>query len=399
MTFYRLLAAHRSAAAVLDLAGSEAGRRRLIRDVGPGGNPDGAPGGRPRTIVDGLASAARDASSIVERLAALDLTWLTLEDPDYPVRLRLLELPPPVLYVRGASAALTAASTVAIVGTRRPTDAGRRVAARLADALGRLGVTIVSGLAVGIDGAAHEATVVSGGRTVAVLGSGHARLYPAAHRRLATRITETGGAVISELPPDAIPIRGTFPRRNRVISGLSDATIVVEAAARSGALITAGWALEQGRECFAVPASIDAPASAGCLAFLREYPGQVRIVAGIPELIEDLGLSERVARDGRDGRGGLDRPTASAPAPAPAAVLAALGSVERTVAGALVDGSATVDDLARASGLAVAGTLTVLELRGLVLAGGGRYRLAGLLAGAAPVWSGTVAAVRPPVLR
>jgi len=397
-TFYRLLAAHRSASAVLELASSEPGRRLLLGQLGSSADPGRTPAERPRQIVDDLGFVAHDATAIVDRLATLDLAWLTLEDPDYPARLRLLEVPPPVLFVRGAPDALRAAASVAIVGTRRPTDGGRRTAARIADGLARLGVTVVSGLALGIDGAAHEATVVAGGRTVAVLGSGHERLFPRAHRRLAERIVATGGALISELPPTAIPTRGTFPRRNRVISGLADATIVVEAAARSGALITAAWALEQGRECFAVPGSIDAPASAGCLAFLREYPGQVRIVAGMAELIEDLGLTDRAAVEARAPN---EHPSSLAPRPAPAAILAALGPAEGAVAAALLEGSATVDDLARVADLPVAtvlGTLTVLELRGLVTGGGGRYRLDGALAAAAPARRATVASPRQPVL-
>jgi DNA processing protein len=397
-TFFRLLAAHRSARVVLELARSEAGRRQLLRLLGSSADSDRPPGPRPRQIVDDLGVAARDGAAIVERLAALDLGWLTLDDPGYPDRLRLLEVPPPVLFLRGAPDALTAASSVAIVGTRRPTDAGRRTAAQIADSLARLGSTIVSGLAVGIDGAAHGATVEAGGRTVAVLGSGHERLFPQAHRHLADRIVATGGALVSELPPAAMATRGTFPRRNRVISGLADATIVVEAAARSGALITAAWALEQGRECFAVPGPIDAPASVGCLAFLREYPGQVRIVAGIAELIEDLGLTGRAAGGDRVVN---QRPSALAPRPAPAAILAALGPSEAAVAGALVEGSATVDDLARAADLSVAtvlGTLTVLELRGLVTGGGGRYRLSGALAAAGAARRPPVASVRQPVL-
>lgn len=397
-TFYRLLAAHRSASGVLELASTETGRQLLMRQLGSSADPGRIPAERPRRIVDDLDFVARDATAIVDRLGTLDLAWLTLEDSGYPARLRLLEVPPPVLFVRGALDSLSAAASVAIVGTRRPTDGGRRTAARIADALARLGVTVVSGLALGIDGAAHEATVAAGGSTVAVLGSGHERLFPHAHRRLAERIVATGGALISELPPRAIPTRGTFPRRNRVISGLADATIVVEAAARSGALITAAWALEQGRECFAVPGSIDAPASAGCLAFLREYPGQVRIVAGIAELIEDLGMTDRAAVGKRAAN---QHPSALAPGPAPAAILAALGPAEGAVAAALLDGSATVDDLARVAKLPVAtvlGTLTVLELRGLVIGGGGRYRLDGALAAAGPARRGTVASPRQPVL-
>ncbi len=331
-----------------------------------------------------------------------EIAWLTLDDPAYPARLRLLELPPPVLFLRGDSAALGAESAIAVVGTRAPTDSGRAIAARIADALARRWGDDRVGLAVGIDGAAHAAVVEAGLRTVAVLGSGHGRIYPWSHRGLAERIVATGGALVSELPPQAIPNRGTFPRRNRVISGLADATIVVEAAARSGALITAAWALEQGRECFAVPGSIDAPASAGCIAFLRAYPEQVHIVAGIAELIEDLKLAGRTAGKPEADMG---RPSSVAPTATPAALLESLGATEAAVARALAGSSATVDDLARQSRLPVAtllGALTVLELRGLVTAGAGRYRLAGGLAALDPTegleTDRPVASARQPVL-
>ncbi|HLY13126.1 MAG TPA: DNA-processing protein DprA [Candidatus Limnocylindrales bacterium] len=380
VTFYRLLAARGSARTILELAASDAGRRELLGHLGSVAEPGQDQARRPAQVVAGLATVARDATAITDRLAALGLTWLSIDDRSYPARLRFVEVPPPVLFIRGPATALSAHKVVAIVGTRRATESGRRIAARIANALARLGVVVVSGLALGIDGAAHEATVTAGGTTVAVLGSGHERLFPRAHARLADRIVETGGALVSELPPDSFPTQGTFPRRNRVISGLSDATIVVEAAARSGALITAAWALEQGRACFAVPGSIDAPASAGCLAFLHAYPDQVRIVAGIPDLIEDLHLSGQQTAPGT-----TDGPSSRAPQPAPAAVLASLGPAERAVAGALLAGSATVDDLARRTDLPVAtvlGTLTLLELRALVTAAGGRYRLAGALLGA-----------------
>ena len=121
-----------------------------------------------------------------------------------------------------------------------------------------------------------------------------------------TRIVASGGAIVSELGPDIVPSKGTFPRRNRIISGLADATVVVEAPARSGALITASWALEQGRDCYLVPGPIDAPASAGCLAFLREFRDATRIVAGIPQLIDDLGLADHLAEPGVTHAGGGD---------------------------------------------------------------------------------------------
>jgi len=224
----------------------------------------------------------------------------------------------------------------------------------------------VSGLAVGIDGAAHDATISGGGTTVAVIGGGHATLYPRAHRALADAIVAHGGAVVSELAPDAASTRGTFPRRNRIISGLSDATVVVEAPARSGALITASWALEQGRECFLVPGPIGAPESEGCLGFLREFPGGARIVTGIPQLLDDLGL--------------FHGPRAVPLAPG---TIADLGQTPGRIARGLVDGLATVDELVAVTGLPVAtvlATLTILERAGLAVGVHGRYRPAGTLA-------------------
>jgi DNA processing protein len=281
---------------------------------------------------------------------------------------------------------------VAVVGTRWPTDKGRVIAGWIGSALARTGAVVVSGLAVGIDGAAHAAVVAEGGRTVAVLGGGHARLFPKAHDRLANAIVESGGAVVSELAPDTSPSRGTFPRRNRLVSGLSDATVVVEAGRRSGALITAGWALEQGRECFLVPGPFDSPTSAGCHAFLRSFPGQARVVCGIPELIEDLELDGEVAgalvgnaRPGAGaGQSGASRtPPATAPNVGRAALLASLGPVERTLAEELARGPATADQLAQRTslaGAAVLSALTLLELRGLARGAYGRYSPAGALA-------------------
>jgi DNA processing protein len=380
-TFALLLREHGRAQRVVELAASQAGRR-TIRD-GPAADRRSLP----QATVDGVASAAADAAGVVARLRADGIAVLTIDDDGYPARLRAVEEPPHVLFVRGATEALDAAHAIAIVGTRRPTEPGRRVAARIADALARTGTVVVSGLAVGIDGAAHAAVVAAGLPTVAVLGSGHHRLFPRAHIRLATAIVEGGGTVVSELPPDARPSKGTFPRRNRLISGLADATVVVEAAARSGALITARWALEQGRGCYLVPGSIDAPASAGCLAFLREFAGEARIVAGIAELVDDLGLLTPIDAVSRS-------PTAG---PSREAIVALLGGVEARVAAALADGATTADELAERTDLPIAsvlGALTLLEMRELVNSAYGRYRPAGALAALAP----EVALGRDPVL-
>ena len=224
VTFGLMLREHGTAGRVVELARSPAGRR-LIRD--------GPHGGRVRLseeMVETLGRVASDPDSILAGLQAAGTSVLTIDDEAYPARLRAIAEPPPVLFVRGDPASLSTTRAVGIVGTRRPTEAGRRIAARIADAVARLGAVVVSGLAIGIDGAAHAAVVSAGLPTVAVLGSGHDRLFPKAHRRLAAAIVDAAGAIVSELPPDAGPTKGTFPRRNRLISGLAEATVVVEAA-------------------------------------------------------------------------------------------------------------------------------------------------------------------------
>ncbi|MBA3235831.1 MAG: DNA-protecting protein DprA [Chloroflexi bacterium] len=324
----------------------------------------------PSAVALAIADAAQDAPRILGRIRDLGLTIVTVDEPAYPSRLAAIEMPPHLLYVLGDPAVLNPRAAVAIVGTRRATDAGRAIAAQLATSLAGVGACVVSGLAVGIDGAAHAAAVHAAGRTVAVIGSGHGALYPRAHEGLAALIIKSGGAIVSELGPDVEPSRGTFPRRNRVISGLADATVVVEAPARSGALITASWALEQGRECFMVPGPIGAPASAGCLSFLREFPNAARIVAGIPQLIDDLGLADHLADTEVSSRS--------------VAALADLGDAARRLGRELTKGRSTVDELVAATGWPVASVLaglTLLERRGLALGVHGRFRPAGGLAG------------------
>ncbi len=326
-------------------------------------------------VAEAIEKVARDPDPVLRRIEAVGVAILTLDDEAYPGRLRTIEMPPHVLFVAGDVAALSAEHAIAVVGTRRPTEVGRLTAARIGAALSNAGAAVVSGLAVGIDGAAQAAVTAEHGITVAVLGSGHGRLYPRAHANLARSIVAHGGAIVSEQVPDARPTASAFPRRNRLISGLSDATIVVEAAEKSGALITAAWALEQGRECFIVPGPIGEPRSAGCLLWLREYAHQVRIVAGIPELIEDLGLLE------------TETPARLAGRPSLEAELIELGRTARSVAIELVRGRGTLDELVAATGHPVAttlGALTLLELRGLATSAYGRYRPAGRLANADP---------------
>lgn len=330
-------------------------------------------------VAAGVGRAQSTWGAVRRRLAEEGVEPVTAEEEAYPRRLRAIELPPPVLFVRGDPAALDVDRPVAIVGTRRPTDEGRRVAARLAGTLAAADAVVVSGLAIGIDGAAHAGALAAGGRSVAVLGSGHARLYPAVHARLAAEIVQTGGAVVSELPPDTAPTPAGFPRRNRIIAGLAEATIVVEAGARSGALITASWALEQGRAVFVCPGPIDRPQSVGCNRLLRTAAAEARIVAGPDELLEDLGYGLAVrARVPSRERSVSEPPNAGA-------ILARLGPAEAAAVGVLLAGGpATADAVAAGTDLApatVLAVLTRLEAEGLVDGFLGRYRPAGPLEG------------------
>lgn len=376
MTLARLLGVCPSPAELLERAGLRDGQAAVDALVAAADPVD-------RWIADGVAAglvkAARDRAAILERIAAMGLQIVVEADPDYPARLRAIELPPPVLFVQGERSALDGAHAVAVVGTRRPTEAGRRTASRIGAALARAGAVVVSGLALGIDGEAHAAVVGAGGRTVAFIGGGHARLFPLAHDRLAEAIVAGGGAIVSEHAPDTEPTKGTFPRRNRLISGSADAVVVVEAGARSGALLTASWALEQGRECFLVPGSIDAPMSAGCLGFLRDWPEAARIVAGIPQLLDDLGLSAEAALPAPVDAvpRAISQPSSSVSPVSVAAALAAVDGADEPVASAMARGAATVDELVAITGRtvpAVLASLTRLETAGLVGAAHGRYR-------------------------
>jgi DNA processing protein len=333
----------------------------------------------PRAVTKSLALAIVDtvqrAPVILTQIVDAGLDILTTDDPSFPARLLAIELPPHVLFVRGDVSALSGAHAVAVVGTRRASEAGRLTAARIGGAIARAGGVVVSGLATGIDGAAQAAVVSEGGQTVGVLGGGHAHFFPRAHQRLAELIVKHDGAVVSEFAPGVQPSKGTFPRRNRIISGLADATVVVEAGARSGALLTANWALEQGRDCFIVPGSIDSPTAAGCLAYLRDNHDEAKIVAGVPQLLEDLGLIDSAWKAQAGTTNGLT-----------AAALVELGETTRTIASRILAGYRTADELVATTGLPIAGVLaglTLLEARGLVVGVYGRYRPVGPLAAGA----------------
>ena len=202
-----------------------------------------------------------DLDKVWDKIEKQGIKILTWKDETYPQRLKEIDQPPPVLYIRGEYLP-DDLFAVAIVGTRRVTPYGRQITEELSAFLAAHGMTVISGLARGVDAVAHQATLKAGGRTIAVLGSGVDQIYPPEHRQLAEQMMERG-AIISDFAPGTPPEASNFPPRNRIISGLSLAVVVVEAGETSGALITAEFAAEQGREVFAVPGSILAPQSKG----------------------------------------------------------------------------------------------------------------------------------------
>jgi DNA processing protein len=292
-----------------------------------------------------------DAEAELRLAAEHGIDVLTESDAEYPRPLRQIHDPPGVLFRRGRSQPQDELA-VAIVGTRHATRYGLAQAERLAGSLARTGFTVVSGLARGIDAAAHRGALAAGGRTIAVLASGLLEIYPPEHEKLADEIAECG-YLVSESPPRMVPLSGAFPQRNRIISGLSVGAIVVEAPDRSGALITARHAYEQGREVFAVPGPVDSRMSRGCHALIRDG---AKLVESIDDVLAELGpLADKIQRD--DGT----------QLSCPAELL--LNDIEQQVLAA-VDGSPTsLDAIAAACGLAihrVLSTISVLEMRRLV---------------------------------
>jgi DNA processing protein len=227
----------------------------------------------------------------VARIEKSGLHILTRKDPEYPDHLKEIDQPPPVLYLRG-TLTVEDAWAVAIVGTRVVTPYGRQVAEDLATVLAQNGVTVVSGLARGVDAVAHQAALKAGGRTLAVLGSGVDRIYPPEHRALAEKILSQG-AVLSDYAPGTPPDSANFPPRNRIISGLSMAVVVVEAGDTSGALITAEFAVEQGREVFSVPGSIYGLQSKGTN---RLISNGAKCLLAPQDVLEALDLTRNVER-------------------------------------------------------------------------------------------------------
>lgn len=339
----------------------------------------------PAPAIAKLREAATDPAERLRDIARLGLWSLTPLDAAYPARLRDLPAPPPVIHGRGDPQTLLRERAIGVVGTRRPTPAGRALTARVCARLVECGATVVSGLAVGIDGAAHAATLDRGGITVGVIGAGHLSPGPRAHARLREEVAAARGAVISEHHPAAQATRGTYPRRNRIIAALSDALIVVEAPRTSGALITARHALELGRSVLVAPGRVGDWSMAGSLALLRETPA--RPLVGLDEMVADLGYfeppsAETIAPETSpavaNSPGTGDRPRSREPA------LALLGATERTVARRLCDGPAGLDLLVADTGLGpavVSSAVTFLLMRGWATTVGPAFVAAGPLAG------------------
>ncbi|MCS7224479.1 MAG: DNA-processing protein DprA [Armatimonadetes bacterium] len=301
---------------------------------------------------------------------AMGAWLLTIRDERYPPLLRRLSDAPVVLNVLGTIEDGDEWA-VALVGTRKPKPYGARAAYQIAYELAQAGITVVSGLAEGIDGAAHRGALEAGGRTIAVLGSGLDIVYPRSHRELARKITESG-AVITEFPFGAAPKPWHFPLRNRIISGMSLATIVGEAPEGSGALITADWANEQGREVYCVTGPYDDPSYQGNLRLIREgaHP-----FTSVTDLLQDLSIPPTLARQQRRDRAAPQpapisvRRTAAVPKPVPE-----LSASEKRLWDAIGHEWKHADDLVRETNLTVGETLsalTTLEMKGLVERGRG----------------------------
>ena len=306
----------------------------------------------------GLASESPGRVDALERLTRLGVRVVPLPDPAYPEALRALDDAPLVLVVRGDPAQLSRPA-VAIVGARAATRAARSFARRLAYDLARAGLTIVSGLARGIDAEAHRGALEAGGSTIGVLACGIDRIYPPEHRGLAEEILRAG-AIVSELPLGALPRPLHFPLRNRIISGLSRAVVVVEARRRSGSLITVRHALAQGREVFVVPGAVEGPFAAGTNQLLREG---ARAIQSARDLLDDLGIEVGSIPDAPCQSGRTGRAAAAQRIAGPAMPLA-----ER-IAELLADGPRTADDLLLEAGLDAGGLATALlelELAGRV---------------------------------
>ncbi|MGA0844974.1 MAG: DNA-processing protein DprA [Luteolibacter sp.] len=346
--------------------------RRLLEAFG---NPDAVLGASVDRLcrVDGIGEETAkilhawqdyaDPIAEIDEAARRGISLLTIDDPSYPDSMRNAYDPPLLLYVWGELQDRDR-HAIGVVGTRRATHYGSQSTKKFSYQLAQAGFTIVSGLARGIDTAAHEAAVAANGRTIAVVGSGLAKLYPPENLPLAEKIAEGHGAVVSEFPLHKAPDKQTFPMRNRIVAAWSRAMLVVECPAWSGSLITANLASEYGKPVFAVPGPIDKPTSAGCNQFIRDG---ATLVTEPGHLLEDLGELPL-----RNTHSADEQPSQTTPPQSPASVPLAdlnLAADESTLLALLDDGESPVDRMIERSGMpahVVTATLMKLEMRRLV---------------------------------
>ena len=338
-TFFRLLDHFGSAKAPLEASPSELRHVPELRQALAEAVARGCKGELDKTL------------KLIEKHGVIVITF---NDPAYPERLKHIHDPPPLLYVKGDILPADG-NSVSIVGSRRATHYGKSVAGKLAGDLARMGITIVSGLAYGVDTAAHKGALAAGGRTIAVLGCGVDVVYPKANSKIYQRIPDSG-ALISEFPMGLQPDPGLFPVRNRIVSGLSLGTLVIEAPRKSGALITARHALDQGREVFAVPGNIFSPYGEGCHQLIKDG---AKLVENVYDIICEIeaGLVEIEIRAEDNGP---DEPDGPKPAMSPD---------EKRVFNFLSMAPSHIDDITEECGLTAsraASALMTLELKGLI---------------------------------
>lgn len=295
-----------------------------------------------------------DPSVLIKDIINKNIRLLKWDDSEYPELLKEISDPPPVLYYRGEILKRDKLA-VAVVGSRKMTSYGREVTNTITTDLVNSGLTIVSGLAVGVDAAAHQASIQAHGRTIAVLGGGLDKIYPSYHQKLAEEIWSGNGAVVSEFPPDYPPSPGNFPARNRIISGLSLGVLVTEAAKGSGSLITAGCALEQGRDVFAVPGPIYSRTSEGTAELIKQG---AKLVSSSQDILDELNLTSVFSNKNTVDESSLTKE-------------------EKQIVSILKDGAKMADEIVRLTDLTtsqVNSLLSLLELKGVIKnLGGNQY--------------------------
>jgi len=273
---------------------------------------------------------------------------ITIDNPDYPLMLKDIYDSPAILYYKGNYSASLFEKSLAIVGTRSATIYGREIAKNLAGELVKQGITVVSGMAAGIDTAAHKGALTAGGKTVAVPGCGADIIYPASNKELYWEIVKNG-LVLSEYPPETMPEAGRFPARNRIISGLCRGVIIIETPEKSGALITADFALEQGREVFAVPGNINNPKNKGCHNLIRQ--GAI-LITETKDILDELGWSEQFIKSSPKDKSPIN-----------------LTDKEQKIYSLLGDGPVHIDVILEKSGInssEIMQILMMLELKGII---------------------------------